>query len=349
MVSLLFMKSDRGKDQEAMTKLHLSRIAFDHAPALSLFEDRTIFQTNDWLKFVSDTQNAEPVVAVVQEGSRLVGRFSGLIIKKCGLRILGSPFPGWTTSYMGFNLDPSVSRVEALLALDEFAFRELNCIHVEIMDRHLRTSDFEKARYHYRSSSSFEIDLTRDEETLFAAMNSTTRWCIRKAPKLGVKIEAADDPSFADDYYAQLEEVFAKHSLVPTYSLERVRSLIKYLHPTGHLLLVRARDREGNCIATGIFPALNDSMYFWGGASWRRYQIVHPNEAIQWFAMRYWKARGIAKYDMVGGGEYKRKYGGYEITVPWGRKSKYSFIEYLRNVGKSIFVAKQHIRGLNKN
>jgi hypothetical protein len=250
---------------------------------------------------------------------------------------------------MGFNLDPSVSRVEALLALDEFAFRELNCIHVEIMDRHLRISDLEEAGYHYRILNGFEIDLTRDKETLFVAMESACRRCIRKATKGGVKIEVANDSSFADDYYAQLEDVFAKQNIVPTYSIERVRALIEYLLPTGHLLLVRARDREGNCIATGIFPALNDSMYFWGGASWRRYQILRPNELIQWFAMCYWKARGIAKYDMGGGGEYKRKYGGYEIAVPWGRKSKYSFLEYLRNVGKSAFAVKQSIFGLRKH
>jgi hypothetical protein len=250
---------------------------------------------------------------------------------------------------MGFNLDPSVSRVKALLALEEFAFRQLKCIHVEIMDRHLGTRDFEEARYDYRSLNSFEIDLTRDEETVFAAMESACRRCIRKATKLGVRIEVADDSSFADDYYAQLEDVFAKQSLVPTYPIERVRSLVEYLLPTGHLLLVRARDGEGNCIATGIFPALNDSMYFWGGASWRRYQSLRPNESIQWFAMRYWKARGIARYDMGGGGEYKQKYGGYEIGVPWGRKSKYSFIGYLRNVGRSAVALRQRIVGLRKH
>jgi hypothetical protein len=127
--------------------------------------------------------------------------------------------------------------------------------------------------------------------------------------------------------------------------------LIKYLLPTCQLLLVRAKDSEGNCIATGIFPALNDTSYFWGGASWRPFQVLRPNEAIQWFAMRYWKARGISKYNMgggAGGGDYKRKYGGYEIAVPQGRKSKYPVFENLRNFGKALFTAKQRIMGLRK-
>jgi hypothetical protein len=249
---------------------------------------------------------------------------------------------------MGFNLDPLVSRVDALFALDDFAFYELHCIHIEIMDRYLTTSDLKEAGYLYddKAFSGFEIDLTRDEETLFASMESACRRCIRKAAKVGVKIEVADDKLFADDYYAQLEDVFAKQGLVPTYSKERVMFLIECLLPSGQLLLVRARDSEGNCIGTGIFPALNDTMYFWGGASWRSFQSLRPNEAIQWFAMRYWKDKGIKKYDM---GEYKRKYGGYEIVVPWGRKSKYLILEQLRNFGKNIFNAKQRIYGLIKH
>src|SRR5436189_3057502 len=99
-------------------------------------------------------------------------------------------------------------------------------------------------------------------------MTSACRRCIRKAKKVGVTIEEADDPEFADDYYAQLRDVFAKQSLVPTYGVDRVQALIAHLHPTGRLLLLRARGPDGASIATGIFPAMNGSMYFWGGASW---------------------------------------------------------------------------------
>ncbi len=144
------------------------------------------------------------------------------------------------------------------------------------------------------------IDLTRREERLFAAMKSACRRCIRRAARFGVRIEVSCGSSFADDYYAQLLNVFGKQNLAPTHSIERVRSLIEYSLPTGQLLLVRARDSEGNCIAAGILPALNDTMYFWGGASWRGYQKLRPNEANQWFAMLSLKEKGMDKYDMGG-------------------------------------------------
>jgi len=50
--------------------------------------------------------------------------------------------------------------------------------------------------------------------------------------KSGVTIEEAHDLAFADEYYEQLKEVFAKQGLVPTYTVERVRSLVKHVGPS---------------------------------------------------------------------------------------------------------------------
>ena len=327
----------------------MARVNYDEMPALEGYVDHTFYQTIEWINFVSTTQKAEPVFAVIKDGTRLVGRFSGLIFQRFGIRILGSPFPGWTTSYMGFNLDSTIDRKDALQALEIFAFNDLNCAHVEIMDRRLGIEEVAQLGYRYKVYSGFEIDLTKSKDELFSTMDSACRRCIRKAEKQEVMVEETKDLSFADNYYAQLQDVFAKQNLIPTYPKERVQALIENLLPTGQLLLVRARNREGVCIATGIFPAMNDTMFFWGGASYRSYQILRPNEAIQWYAMQYWKDKGIIKYDMGGGGEYKRKYGGYEISIPWIRISKYQWLDFARNFSYKIFNIKQNVLGLLKH
>ena len=158
--------------------------------------------------------------------------------------------------------------------------------------------------------------------------------------------EEARDIGFADEYYEQLQEVFQKQSLVPTYGRDRVRALIGCLDGTNELLLLRARDAQGRCIATGIFLGMNETMYFWGGASRQALQASRPNEAIHCYAMRYWKHRGMCRYDMGGGGEYKRKYGGYDITVPWLQKSKHAWIKPLRTLAKYMVYGRQHVRGI---
>ncbi len=315
-------------------------------PPLQDYSDHFIFQSGEWIRFIAESQKAIPVFAILKKDGETVGRFAGLIVRKLGVKILGAPFPGWTTAYMGINLMPGISRQEALKALKVFAFKELGCHHMEIMDRNITSADFMQADFRFRIVHGFEIDLSASEENLFSNMTSACRRCIRKAEKTGVVVEAVWDESFAELYYAQLQDVFRKQNLTPTYPIERVRLLIKHLLPSGNLLLVKASDPEGTCIATGIFPAANQTMYFWGGASWRRFQEYRPNEAVQWFAMRYWKARGITRYDMGGGGEYKRKYGGEEINIPWGRASGSPWIELFRNAAKTVASLKQRMSPL---
>jgi hypothetical protein len=297
----------------------------------------TIFQTAAWLAFLSESQRGEPVVATLKDGPETIGYFTGLIIHRFGFRILGSPFPGWSTDYMGFTLREGANKSWAMQALFGFAFKQLRCVHIEMMDRHVTVGHLSGLATHIRLCRGFEVDLSQEEGKLFSHMTSACRRCVRKAEKEGVRVEEAHDVEFADDYYAQLEDVFARQHLPPTYSIERVRQLIKHVHPTGHLLLLRARDRQGRCIATGIFPHMNGVLHFWGGASWRNYQLLRPNEAIHWEAMKIGKRIGLRIYDMGGGGEYKRKYGGSEIEVPWFRKSKYPWLSYMRELAEHSY------------
>jgi CelD/BcsL family acetyltransferase involved in cellulose biosynthesis len=316
---------------------------------MDAFVDRTVFQTREWLSFIAATQQAKLVIAAVRDGTTTLGYFTGLIMRKFGVRILGSPFPGWTTDYMGFNLESGISRRAAVEALVPFAFSELGCIHLELRDRSLTLEDVDGLGFEYTPKTVYEVDLQRTEDEIFAGMTSACRRCIRKAEKVGVEVEEATDGSFAHDYYEQLRDVYAKQSLTPSYTEERVRQLIRFLQPTGRLLLLRARNAEGKPIATGIFPAMNGTMYFWGGASWREQQILRPNEYLMWHAMRYWRERGIGVCDLGGGADYKRKYGVREVPVHFFRKSRYRMASRVRNAAKKAFRLRQAAAGRSRS
>jgi len=328
----------------------LERICYQRADwdRINAFPDRIVFQTREWVDFLAKTQNAEPVLAVVCDAGEEVGYFTGLIVRRFGLRILGSPFPGWTTDYLGFNLAPGACRREAAKALIEFAYRRLRCAHVELRDRHLRVGDLDGSRWEADSSrKTFLVDISGDESEVFARMSSACRRAVRKGIKAGVRAQVAEGEGFADEYYQQLRGVFARQSLVPTYSVERVRDLIHYLEGTGRLLLLRALANDDRGIATGIFIAFNGTAYFWGGASVREDQILRPNEAIFWAAMKWARAKGCSTLDMGGGGEYKRRYGGRELWVPWFRSSRVPGLAEMRNAAKAVVEVSQHWRGLH--
>jgi hypothetical protein len=297
------------------------------------------------VRFVSQSQNATPVLAELLDAGRVVGYFTGLTFTKFGVKVLGSSFPGWTTPYMGFNLAEKVSRAEALKALEVAAWEKLKCMHMEVSDPYFIPEDGRSLGFKCDAYVSYRTDLTKPEDEIFNAMDSACRRCIRKAEKSGVTIEEAHDTDFADEYYAQLKDVFAKQGLVPTYKIERVRTLIKHLLPTRRLLLVRARDSDGKCIATGIFPGFNQIAEFWGNASFRSSQILRPNEYIQWYVMRYWKKRGVSIYDWGGEGEYKEKYGCVPHSVPWFTKSRYKLVSKLRDEARKMFERKQRFLG----
>jgi CelD/BcsL family acetyltransferase involved in cellulose biosynthesis len=308
----------------------------------ALFDDRLIFHTPQWLDFVAESQRAEPVLATVHDGGTVVGHFTGLVTRRFGLRILGSPMAGWTTSYVGFNLHPSVPRREALRALAPFAFGELGCAHLEVRDRRLTEADLDGLGLRWASAPTAVIDLSPGEDALFNAMAPACRRNIRKADKSGVVIEeAGDDPLFAGEFHDQLRDVFAKQNLVPTYSVERVRSLIRHLGPAGRVLLLRARDPGGRCVATAVLPWYHRTMYFWGGASYRPDQYLRPNEALIWYALRWARRHGVTEFDFVGGNAYKKKYGTTEVPVPWARRSRSPLVAGLRDAAKEAFALRQ--------
>ncbi len=312
---------------------------------LDTFEDRTVFQTREWVRFVSECQKATPVLAELRDGGEVVGYFTGLTFSRFGVKVLGSSFPGWTTPYMGFNLINGASRAAALQALEVAVWDTLKCLHMEVSDPNFTVEDGRDLGFQCDFYASYRTDLTQSEEGIFKGMDSACRRCVRKAEKSGVTIEEAHDLVFADEYYAQLKDVFGKQGLVPTYKVDRVRSLIKHMQPTGRILLVRARDAGGKCIATGIFPGFNRIAEFWGNASFRHSQILRPNESIQWYVMRYWKRRGVEVYDWGGGGTYKEKYGCAAHSVPWFTKSRYQFVSTLRDGAKKAFERKQRFLG----
>jgi hypothetical protein len=306
---------------------------------LSAFSDSNIFHTLPWLNFMANVQRAEPVVAAVESAGEIQGYFTGLIIYKYGLRILGSPFRGWSTYFMGFNLMPGVSYHEVLKAFPKFAFEELKCHYIEITDVNLKEDELKGLSYRVSKIRMFALDLTKSEKELFANMeNRSCRQHIHKAIKNGVEIEETTDPGFADEYYAQYKELMAKKSLAPFYGLNLVKQMIEQLQPTGNLFLLRARNPEGVNMATEILLVYNKVAVGWGTASWQQYRVLHSNELIYWYAMKKAKAMGAEVLHL--GPEvrrFKEKFGAHEIQVFRLMKARNPLLYIPLYAGLSIF------------
>lgn len=315
---------------------------------LDRFDDRIVFQTREWINFIAESQGATPVIASLRESGNVVGFFTGLVFSQMGIRVLGSPFPGWTTQYMGFNLLPRIRRRDALRALETFAFQDLKCLHLEVSDLFSYKEEGQSLGFSCELGHTLVTDLTQSDDKIFRGMTHSCRGCIRKAEKSGVRIEEAQDEAFAFEYDEQLRQSFGRQGLVPTYGLDRVQQLIRHMLPTGRVLLLRARDPLGMCIATSIYVAFNKVAVYWGNASFRQSQHLRPNELLNWHALRYWKQRGLQSFDWGGAadyGRYKIKYGGQPLSYPTFRKSRFAVIGTLRRGAMHLVKLEQRLLG----
>lgn len=307
--------------------------------ALDKYDDRTPEQRKPWLEYLVSIGAGQPVVAILEDQGAELGWFTGMRRTMCGVPVLGSPLKGYNTAYMGLNLRPGVSRAAALRALARFALFDQKCLYVELSDIYCDLEAARSAGYEVTTSSGFVSDLTLSEEELFGRMTSACRRCIRKAEKVGVIIEEAEPDGFASEFHAQLTNVFSHQGLKPTYSEERVARLIEHVHPSGDLLLLRARTPEGQSIATGIFYGFGKYSGFWGNGSMRDMLHLRPNQALHWYAMRYWKNRGVRWHHWGGGGAYKQAYGPDALTYCRQFKSAVPGIVKLRKPAIDAYMA----------
>jgi hypothetical protein len=273
-----------------------------------------------------------------------MGYFSGLLVKKFGVKILGSPFNGWTTGYMGFDVIEGYDKINLIQPIAKFLYKTTKCMFIQISDLCIEETQLMNTKYKYVMNKSIELNIDRTDEELFKGFKAECRTLIRQFERRGASIEIAEpDEQFAAEYYEQLQEVFAKQKLVPTYDNSRALGLIKNLN-SHQLLCLRVRNPEGKCIATSIFVAYNQRFYFWGGASFRAFQSYRPNEYMFWYAIRYFKEKGYKYFDMYGERDYKNKFRPSKITYPCIMIARFKILLTLRDLAKRLFWVLLRIR-----
>lgn len=310
------------------------------------FNNKTIFTTPEWIRFIEADSGAKPIILRITRDQSFIGYFSGLTIKKFGVTIIGSPFSGWSTCFMGFDCLRKESMHEIIRDLKTYLFNEFNCDYIEIIDRNIDLETAESSGLRYVCLSTLELKIDQSDVELFKVFETNCRNRIRQFERRGASIEEAyPDERFAEEYFEQLKDVFAKQGLVPTYGVDKVKCLLDSLAGSGKLLCLRVKNPEGRSIATSIFVGHNYKFFFWGGASLRSSQSYRPNEYMLWYAIKYWRARGCTVFDMVGVRDYKKKFSPNEIQYIKIIIPKYKILLLLRNLAEKMYFFTLKARG----
>jgi hypothetical protein len=260
------------------------------------------------------------------------------------LSIYGSPLGGTGTNYMGplVNKDADQSKlIRTLVGL----CMTTGIKHFELSHDWLDPTVMESYGFTVHEGVTHVCPLANDEETAWSQLKSTCRNRIRSAEKNGLVVEMTHDPSIVDHYYAQLREVYAKQGMIVPFSKDRPRSLFEHLLPADRIFPVWVKHQD-TVVATGLFPHDARSVYFWGAASWLRYQHLCPNELLHWAVIRLAISRGIPLYNMCGGtSQFKDKFGGSDVPYNHYTWSSLPLLDKARQIYRSAHFWKLKLFG----
>lgn len=314
------------------------------------FEKKSPFTTLPWIRFLMEDNNAQPVIIRITEDNELIGYFTGLTVKKFGVKIFGSPFKGWGTCYMGYDLHDYSLIVKILEPTIKFIFTHTKCLYIELTERNLGVDKINDIKQKTEVFTTLEIDINKSDEEFFRSIKRDCRKYINQFEKRGATIEIAEpDEAFAAELYDQLCDVFAKQKLVPTYSLNKIIVFLKNLKDSGMLLCLRVRDLRGKSIASFVYYGKNEKCFGWCNGSYREFQHYRPNEYMVWHGLRILRDRGYEIFDYAGVREYKYKWNPREVQYLRVMVAKYPILIRLRNIAQETFWLLLKIKGYMKN
>lgn len=308
--------------------------------------NQTIFQTSMWIDFLVKNQGVEPVfMEVIKDNKTVCALFVGGIIKKIGIRILGSPFEGWLTPDMGFICLEAIDYNAAIKAVSEYAFKKKKCFLVQIEDKKINASDLDVS-LEYTVDKLLRIDIDKKQEKILEGFKKNGRRDVRAAGRKEVVFETVPfNKEFVEEHYKQLIDVFAKQNLKPFYSVNKLYDLVEIFEAyPERVLAVVAKTNKGQNIASIFSFGYQKWGYYMGAASYRDFQKLLPNEGLFWEFVKFWKTKGIRNLDLVGYREYKMKYNPDIVEVPVILIGKYRCIITMKNLAKKCVEIKRELK-----
>jgi lipid II:glycine glycyltransferase (peptidoglycan interpeptide bridge formation enzyme) len=162
------------------------------------------------------------------------------------------------------------------------------------------------------------LELSRNEDKIFAAFDASVRRAIRKAEKLGLKVELSRALEGVKDFYALHCQTRKKHGVPPqpfSFFANFHRHVIAHNH--GFIVLARV---SGRAIAASIFVHYSATAIYKYGASDENYQNFRGPNLVMWHAIQ-WLAR--AGFDRLDFGRTDRAHEGLRrFKLGWGAEER---------------------------
>jgi len=226
------------------------------------------------------------MLSVVEDAKR--GRY---------LTVPGGPIIDWESSDAVVAFLEEIKRIAALE----------KCIFVRVRPQ-LRADDFSKnlfrkngfinAPMHLHAELTSVLDITRSEVELLATMRKGTRYEIKRALSLGIRIKATDDLSAIHEFYELQHQTAMRQKFIP-FSRAFITEQFRVFSSAGKALLYSAEYQCTMLAQAFIIFYGHEATYHYGAST--EFGKQYPGAyLIQWEVIKEAKRRGLSRYNFWG-------------------------------------------------
>ena len=153
------------------------------------------------------------------------------------------------------------------------------------------------APMHLHAEHTVMINLTKSEDELLADMRRQTRYEVRRATKLGLRVNHEHNENMFREFRGAQAETAARQHFIPP----DLKTLLAEHQAFGrNCRIYIARDTQNRPIAYGLIIICGREADYFEAASTDLNRKLPGSYAIQWQAMRDLKEKGIERYNLWG-------------------------------------------------
>lgn len=179
-----------------------------------------------------------------------------------------------------------------------------------------------KSPMHLHAQTTWVLDLTQSEEEILGNMRKNTRYAIKQANKLDVKVEISKKLTDIDKLYRLQLETVKRKKFVP-FSKLFLRKLFETFKDTNQIQLFKA-SYQGQILAIAMIHYYGqEAVYHYSGSS-SLHRNIPASYAIQWQAIKlaksldfrrynFWGYTDNPKHRFFGPSLFKKGFGGYKL------------------------------------
>lgn len=306
----------------------------------------SVFQTKEWFTYLEKyNKKSIPIFLEIIEDNNYI-YLSGMIIKKCGIKIFGSPFEQWGTSSLGFcSKTKIVNLKQMIVGIKKYLFRKYGVLYLEILDENISELQAKNERLHYEKVPFLYKKIDADSNEIISSFKRSTKKRIRNYQKAGYDVrEVKPSKELSALYYNQLIDVFALQNKKPFYGKDRVDILFDIFKNSNYIYCLESyRINDNKVLGTAISFGYNNNCVTWGSASSTEGKASNMNHVLRWKTIEHWKNQGCIKYDFGGYAEYKLDFKPDIVFVPRIYESVIPFLHFAKIVAKkAVAIIRNH-------